>query len=128
MTNQLNIVIPYIGHFLKVTLRQSNLLLSDPRVDPSNYFNFAIKTASENGHDFVVQLLLSDPRVDPSDNDNEAIREASKNGHDKVIQLPLTNPRVDPSAADNYAICEASEYGKLDPKTYAFNEALKFLK
>src|SRR3972149_2665922 len=56
------------------------LLLVDPRVDPSANDNNAIRFASENGCDKVVKLLLTDPRVDPSADNNYAIRFASRNG------------------------------------------------
>src|SRR3989304_2972515 len=55
------------------------LLLADPRVDPSAVNNWTIRFASENGHDKVVELLLADPRVDPSADNNFAIRIASEN-------------------------------------------------
>ena len=38
-------------------------LLSDPRVDPSDCRNKAIRWASNNGHLDVVKLLLNDPRT-----------------------------------------------------------------
>ena len=87
------------------------LLLADPRVDPSANDNYAIELASQKGHDKVVELLLVDPRVDPSAYDNYAIRMASQNGHDKVVELLLADPRVDPSADNNYAIQLASQKG-----------------
>jgi hypothetical protein len=75
-----------------------NLLLNDPRVDPSFYNNDAIRWASENGQVQVVTLLLKDPRVDPSAYNNHAIRRASENGHVELVKLLLNDPRVDPSA------------------------------
>jgi hypothetical protein len=46
------------------------VLLSDPRVDPSDENNYAIRLASYYGYLKIVKLLLSDPRVDPSDENN----------------------------------------------------------
>ena len=91
------------------------LLLADPRVNPSANDNLAIWRASENGHAEVVRLLLADPRVDPSAinyfmNIN-AITRASYNGHVEVVRLLLAHPRVDPSANDNSAIRRASLNG-----------------
>src|SRR3972149_5184807 len=63
------------------------LLLADPRVDPSVNNNFAIRMASEYGRNKVVALLLVNSRVDPSANDNYAIRRASEYGHNKVVEL-----------------------------------------
>ena len=70
------------------------LLLNDPRVDPSNYNNTAIRWASFEGRVKVVELLLNDPRVDPSANNNFAIRYASHKGYAKVVELLLNHPRV----------------------------------
>ena len=90
------------------------LLLSDPRVDPSDHNNYAIILASKNGRLEVVKLLLSDPRVDPSSDYNYAIRMASTYGHLEVVRLLLSDPRVDPSSDNNYAIRGASENGHLE--------------
>ena len=81
------------------------ILLRDPRVDPSDRNNEAIRWASKNGHESVVEILLKDSRVDPSDRYNEAIRVASEKGHLEVVKLLLffdytfsKSVRVDPSA------------------------------
>ena len=47
------------------------LLLQDPRVDPSADDNYAIGWASQNGHLEIIKLLLQDPRVDPSLQSNQ---------------------------------------------------------
>ena len=62
-------------------------LLKDPRVDPADYDNDAIRWAAENGHIDVVERLLKDPRVNPADDDNYAIRWAAHNGHLDVFNL-----------------------------------------
>ena len=72
-----------------------------PRVDLSNFSNYAIKLASDNGHLAVVQALLRDPT---SDNENHAIIRASRNGHLAVVQELLEDPRVDPSDRNNESI------------------------
>lgn len=89
------------------------LLLADPRVDPSRDDNEAIQHASYLRciDTKIVQLLLADPRVDPSANDNAAIRKASYHKRTEVVQLLLADPRVDPSANDNSAIRKASHFG-----------------
>lgn len=43
-----------------------DLLLSDPRVDPSKQQSFALLVATQEGHTEVVKRLLGDPRIDPS--------------------------------------------------------------
>jgi hypothetical protein len=49
------------------------LLLKDPRVDPTAERNYAVRWASARGHDKVVKLLLADSRVDPTVLDNFAV-------------------------------------------------------
>ena len=63
------------------------LLLQDPRVDPSDDDNYAIRWTSYNGHTECVRLLLQDPRVDPSARANDAIQGASENGHTECVRL-----------------------------------------
>ena len=87
------------------------LLLENPRVDPSAEDNYAIRKASQAGEVEVVKLLLKDPRVDPSANYNDAIGIASRNGHHKVVELLLNDPRVDPTDEANEAIRMASYQG-----------------
>ena len=41
------------------------LLLNDPRVDPSAQNNKALRRAKKNNYQEVVELLLKDPRVLP---------------------------------------------------------------
>ncbi len=71
------------------------LLLNDPRVDPTADDNWAIQSASRRGHTEVVRLLLADPRVDPAALGNYAIQLASHNGHLEVVRLLANDPRVD---------------------------------
>jgi ankyrin repeat protein len=70
-------------------------LLQDPRIDPSDYDNYAIQIASANGNSAVVKILLQDPRVNPSARDNWAIQIASSYGRVAVVTLLLQDPRVD---------------------------------
>ena len=62
-------------------------MLADSRVDPSAENNYAIRMATSNGHNKVVELLLAHPRVDPSADNNYVIQRASRKGHDKVVKL-----------------------------------------
>ena len=75
--------------------------------DPSADYNWAIRTASENGYTEIVKLLLEDQRVDPSDDENEAIIYACANGHTEVVRLLLADPRVDPTDDENDAFNQA---------------------
>ena len=86
----------------------------DAGYDPSAYINWAIRSASCNGHLEVVKALLADKRVDPSARDNWAMRFASYYGHLEVVKVLLADKRVDPSASDNLAIYCASRHGNLE--------------
>ena len=99
----------------------TELLLNDPRVDPSDDNNYAIEDASFTGHTEVVKLLLADPRVNPAAADNYAIRWASQNGHADVVALLLADPRLDPAAL-NYAIRGASQEGHADVVKLLLND------
>ena len=87
------------------------VLLRDPRVDPSTGGNCAIRYASRNGYLPIVERLLQDSRVDPGDKDNCAIRWAALKGHVAVVERLLLDLRVSPNADDDYAICWAAVNG-----------------
>lgn len=70
------------------------LLLTDPKVDPSGDNNNAIRMAVEGENVETVKLLLADSRVDPSANDNIAIICASKKENIEIVKLLLTNEKV----------------------------------
>lgn len=70
------------------------LLLSDPRVDPTDDNNFSIIMASKNGHREVVKLLLNDNRIIPAKYSNYAIQQACQNGHTDIVQLLWQNKKV----------------------------------
>ena len=93
------------------------LLLKDPRVDPSISGNFAIQVASKKGHDKVVSLLLADPRIDPTADCNYAIKTAYYYGHYAVIKLLLAHPRIkNPEKYGIYGIYEIMEKMNNDMK------------
>lgn len=71
------------------------LLLSDPRVDPTANYNFAIKYTSRWGFYDTVKVLLEDSRIDPSVEQNVSIKNAVKSCNLDVIGLLLDDPRVD---------------------------------
>jgi len=87
------------------------ILLNNPKINPADANNYAIRYAAENGQTEIVKLLLSDDRVDPSADDNEAIRYAAKNGHTEIVKILLQDDRVNPSSRDNYAIRHAARNG-----------------
>lgn len=80
---------------IRFTNENVDALLSDPRVDPSAFDNYAIRTAAENGEYKVVEALLADDRVDPTACDNYAIRIASEKGHLEVARVLFAHPKVD---------------------------------
>ena len=49
-----------------VMIKMVELLLQDPRVEPSVRNNEAILLATCYGHVKMIELLFQDPRVDPS--------------------------------------------------------------
>jgi hypothetical protein len=77
-----------------------NLLLQDPRVDPSVRDNEAIIYASKYDNSAVVALLLQDPRVDPSAQNNCAIRWTSIYGYLAIFNMLIHDPRVDVHTLD----------------------------
>ena len=89
------------------------LLLADPRVDPSESDNWAIRYASRNGHASVLKLLLPDPRVDPSVQDNNAVELASRNDHALVVELLLADHRVVALGGEQSSLESASGSGAL---------------
>lgn len=76
-----------INSILKNYIKVLKLLLCHEQVDPSDWDNYAIICASENGYTEAVKELLKDSRVDPSVDDNYAIKNAQKNGHKEIVKL-----------------------------------------
>ena len=75
------------------------LLLSDPRVDPSADNNYSIRFASLQGHCDVVDALLTlgGEKVDPAADDNMALQCSVQSGHKSVVKRLLLDSRVDPN-------------------------------
>ena len=71
------------------------LLLTDPRIDPTANYNFAIKYSARWGFYDTVKVLLEDSRIDPSIEQNTPIKNAVKSCNIDVIGLLLDDPRVD---------------------------------
>jgi hypothetical protein len=69
-------------------------LLKDPRIDPSAYNNYAIRSASERGFQEIVEILLKDNRVNPADDNNWAIRWARIHDHKEIVEMLLQDSRV----------------------------------
>jgi len=113
-----------------------NLLLQDPRVDPSADDNTALFEAVQANQSDVVKLLLSDRRVDPTVKDNFVLMEAAYQDFDEVMEILLKDGRADPTARDGQALIYAIEQdnplivyllledGRVDP-TMNDNFALK---
>jgi len=70
-------------------IKYIKILLQDPRVNPADHYNLAIRLSSLSGRTEVVKLLLQDTRVNPTDQNNKAIILASENGHTEVVKLLL---------------------------------------
>jgi hypothetical protein len=85
------------------------LLLNDPRIDPTTYEQSALLDAATNGHVDIVRHLLKDPRVDPTIDNNQVLISASEQGHADIVSLLLTIPSVNPNARDDRAFHLAVE-------------------
>ena len=86
----------------------------DAGVDPAAFNNLAIREASEDGYQDVVELLLNDARVDPSANNYYAVHLAAMKGHKEVMASLLRHHMIDPTAKDFFGIQWAADYGNLD--------------
>ena len=62
-----------ISCWISFLLNLVKLLLKDPRINPSDQDNRAIKQALSHGHIRIIKLLLADPRVDRESITNEDI-------------------------------------------------------
>lgn len=94
--------------------RHVERLLNDPRVDPTECNNAAIREAARRGHADVVRALLCDGRADPMARYGETVRATIEEGHTRVARMLLDDPRVDPAAYDNVFIRIAAEKGRTD--------------
>lgn len=66
-------------------------LLTDERVDPTAFGDFALNVAASCGFSEIVEMLAADDRVDPSVSVVRALRFACEGGHLRVVErlLPL---------------------------------------
>lgn len=112
ITNSLNAIFKHaieMRYYLVFTK-----LLSDSRIDPSMYDNYAIIFASKNNYTYALINLLKHPKVNPADQNNKAIRKACMNGKTEAVISLLQDNRIDPSAKHNYCIGIASLKGYTD--------------
>jgi hypothetical protein len=105
--------------------RSLELLLTDPRVDPSTRSNLALKIiikkcCSRKTYLFeeriqTLKILLSDNRVDLTSKNNFAIRYASQYDFSgKVITCLLQFHKINPMALNGQAIINASKVGNIN--------------
>lgn len=87
------------------------LLLRDPRVDPSADDNFLLVWACENCDWNLLHCLLDDPRVDPSARSSKALQNAARSGRLPLVDRLLSDPRVCISVPANGALVVAAENG-----------------
>lgn len=135
----LNMGFKLIGDELIRAIERNNLpiferILKDPRVDPSDRYDFPLKKAILKNNPEIVKILLKDQRVNPDKelfmlavmlnepeiinllldyvkpnfDDNQAIITASFNGYTDIVDLLLKDETVDPTARNNLAITYAS--------------------
>ena len=91
-----------------------DILLKDPRVDPSIQNNDAIQIAAEKRNIPAIRILLKDSRVNPTVNNNHAIRHALKNSHFDVARILLEDKRVSDSVWEDDTI-------QLSPSIWGFD-------
>jgi len=77
-------------------------LLNIPYFNPAADNNFAIRYASEKGHNVIVSMLLKDPRVDPEPHKSNIFVDsplalAVANDHFDTVQVLLNSGRINPS-------------------------------
>ena len=72
-----------------------NVLVRDPRFDPSEQDCFLFRWAARHGSLELVQTLIQDPRVNPAIKNNDAVLSAIRNGRIEVVRFLLKDPRVE---------------------------------
>lgn len=88
------------------------ILISDPRVDPSLEDNILIYLASINQCFEMIKILLLCPSVDPLARSEIAVRTAMINGNKEITDLILNDPRVLPIERE-YLIHWGKKHGYL---------------
>ncbi|KAJ3256487.1 hypothetical protein HK103_005485 [Boothiomyces macroporosus] len=88
------------------------LLLENPKVNPSDCDNEILQDAASGGRYEIVDLLMKDGRVDPSFPNDQPILIAAQKLNFRIVDLLLDDPRVDPSSHNNFLIAICSTYGK----------------
>ena len=87
------------------------LLLRNPRINPSEYNNYALEKAIEHEDVHVMRFLLRDRRIR---NPSQAIVFAAKHGKLNIIKLLLMDDNINQSIEHNDAICSATEHGHIE--------------
>ncbi|KAJ3372741.1 hypothetical protein HDU91_002322 [Kappamyces sp. JEL0680] len=118
-----NVALVTLSAFASVQYHSIELLLKDPRVDPSIHDSIVFRRVcswsklspmvrilladprvNPAANYNEVDLLLADPRIDPAAENNEAIIFAARNSFRKLVARLLQDPRVDPCAQDHQAL------------------------
>ena len=82
-------------------IKNVKLLLNHPKVNPADNDNWAIISASMEGHYDIVKLLLNDNRVNPADYNNLSIIYSSIEDHYDIVNLLWQDQRVKDSLKNN---------------------------
>ena len=75
-------------------IKYVSIFIHSSYVDPSDGYDFAIRTASSNGYIEIVKLLLKNKSVKPFDYASHSISDAFKNGHLDIVKLLWKNNQV----------------------------------
>ena len=79
------------------------LLLNDPRIDPSDYYqntlvsvchSFSFKNEFTKDHINILKSLLNDPRIDPTNSSSEAFFSTVKYNNVKAFKLFIEDGRA----------------------------------
>ena len=88
------------------------LLIADPRVDPTVGNNICVRLACEYGHTTIVEQLLAIEAVDPMP--TSWFDWTTMHRSADIVRLLLHHPKVDLSFHDGYTLRWAAEHGHAD--------------
>ncbi len=91
--NNIAITIATRGNNIEVL----DLLLADPRVNPSTGFNKPLLNALSRGHIEMANRILDDPRFNPRINQDKLLQEAYNHSNIEILWRLLSNPRIIPT-------------------------------
>lgn len=89
-------------------------MFKNPKFDPSNDNNAAIRYSVYCEDMEAIKFLLNDDRVDPTVNSGELIRRVCQKGNMEILRLLLSHPRADLNVVSDVTIVSIAEKGNVD--------------